>query len=150
MGSNSTSNELIIKKLCERFKITESQAETKVKNKSVQMVLEIVLDETGQFKNELAVEVEKAKSKLIEQKAELEKREEKVSEKERKLEEAKSEFENLKKIFEKAETQEIKDRIRLFEVYNNFVLSNKEACDYGKYVAGAVAILSGTNLTISR
>lgn len=142
--------EIIVKKLVERFKISETAAQAKVKNKSVQMVLEIILDQAGGLNNEFVVELEEEKSKLIEQRDELDKREKAVSEKERKLKEAKSEFERLKKIFEESETQEVKDRIRLFEVYNNFVLSNKAACDYNRYIAGAVAILSGTNLTMSR
>lgn len=145
-------NEILKKKLVEQFKISESSAEAKLRGTGAQMVLEVLLGEDGELGPEIVKfikseanarkeELEEAKKAIETEKAALEKEKERV-------ETEKQELAAMRATLSELDTQDMKDRFKLFQIYNQFIAQVNEEIPfsldfYKTYVKGAIAIISG-------
>lgn len=132
--------EEIIKKVSEKFKISEQSARTKVMSKGAQMVMSVFLEDNGEIIDTILQEIEAKKKELIEIEKTITKKKENIEKEENKLDQEKKEFEEIKNCFVKAETPEARDKILLLELYNNIVF--KQGINSRDYISGVISILS--------
>lgn len=137
-------SEIIIKKLADKFHMTESSAEAKVKSKSVQMVLDCIIDESGEISGEILAGISEEKKELSAAREAFSEDVAKFEEEKKKFDAEKERFEEVYTEFLKAETEDARDRIRILEVYNSIILrsSDESRLSYETYIKGIIAILA--------